>query len=264
MNNQSAVAAMTSSSPSILQTAIPAAILKANKQVSIPEKKSVLTMATTARKIFETFKDFSGEFLVSELQDHLEPFGYSAATVASTVSNMFTAGLLTRSQKMPYAYSWVSGAKEPSDKQVAVKGERQTRKQLKDLKVKGQKEKAAKENSLPPKTIRKAINGTTGSLAGVTQDLINQMAVVRTEGMDKDYDDIKLNIQTLVTHLENMGDQIRGVQSMAAAALHKNAQVSNQTYKNVDKDLGDMIRHLKGMWSNLDNLRRMSALIRCM
>lgn len=90
-----------------LQSAVPHAIRVANEASTKAAVKPSEPKLNLRRKIYDVLKGYEAQALVSEIQEHMKPFGYPAGTVSATLSTMYKQKILLRSQKSPYAY-WVN------------------------------------------------------------------------------------------------------------------------------------------------------------
>jgi predicted DNA-binding transcriptional regulator len=161
-----------------------------------------VSLLNTSRAIYEFLEKETTGTLVAELQDALEPFGYHSATVAATVTNMYKLGMLTRTQKSPYAYMWSKGATPPDTSMVnIVVSPTREQQKIKDKASKAARE--ASENSLPK---RREVDKQS------TEQLLQGLADSMANG---DIRNLERNVQLIKDHLDSI---VRGVKTVHAVS----------------------------------------------
>ncbi len=108
--------AITQVQQSRLQSAIPAAVLRANIG-----DKVLKTRPSIQRAIYDALVHYDESVLISEMKDHLRAFGYKDYIVDKGLLSMFQEGHLTRTQLKPYAYSLAKNCPEPNAEHVKVR-----------------------------------------------------------------------------------------------------------------------------------------------
>jgi predicted DNA-binding transcriptional regulator len=186
-----------------LQGPMQAGIRKANdKAASHRVIGKEVTLLNTSRAIYDFLVKETTGTLVVELQDALEPFGYHAATVAATVTNMYKAGLLTRTNKSPYAYMWNEEATPPDETLVNIVVA-PTRAQQKTKERAGRAAEEAKKNQLPQ---RREVDKQS------TEQLLQGLAENMANG---DIRALEHSVQMIKDHLDSI---VRGVKTVHAVS----------------------------------------------
>jgi restriction endonuclease Mrr len=161
-----------------------------------------VSLLNTSRAIYEFLEKETTGTLVAELQDALEPFGYHAASVAAAVTNMYKAGMLTRTQKSPYAYMWNKQATPPDTSMVnIVVAPTRAQQKVKDRAIRAAQE--AGENSLPK---RREVDKQS------TEQLLQGLAESMENG---DIRNLEHSVQLIKNHLDSI---VRGVKTVHAVS----------------------------------------------
>jgi hypothetical protein len=110
---------MQQTQATILQTAIPRAVLQATAKVTPIKEETPLV--NIRRRIYDELKaqGENGQGTAKEMSEHLTNFGYKPGTVSAVVSEMFTNGILVKVGILrPAVYALAKGAVQPDDSPV--------------------------------------------------------------------------------------------------------------------------------------------------